>query len=523
MKKHICWLFSLMICMITSCEKGNKIEAVSVPSYADTEDYVDLGLDGLLFATKNLGAKSPEDSGDYFAWGEVKPKSYYDWETYKWAEPTTEENYVYDNVSFSKYRYYSHNNPDYAFLQPEDDAATVILGEGWHTPTFEEMFKLLKCEHRRAIKNGVFGFEYIGPNGNSIFLPACGDIIEDKLINVDLCGKYWCSDCPSGTAATILDINSHGAVWGGREARCFGFPIRPVKTEKAPAVSGLIYNVLDRYIEQAKQMLVTIKPEDYSAADYQKLDDAYRLAVEVREKAVERKDVVYDVKKGEKQKAINDAAQQLHLAIIDLKPLPKPSDIKAVDLGLSVRWASANIGARNEDEYGYYISWGELTPKPIGYYRWNDYKLCKEVNESDNDYSHLTKYVTNSQWGEVDNKTRLDLEDDAAHAYLGGSWRMPTSEETTELIEKCTFEEIFRHGEPVMKVIGPNGNYILFPYAGYATWQSRVVFTVFCWTSDLNPDNPIHAYGFELTGYRTPNPKQWADRIDGLTVRAVCP
>ena len=516
MKKHICWLFSLMICMIPSCEKGNNMEPVTVPVYVETEEYVDLGLDGLLFATKNVGAKSQEDSGDYFAWGETKPKSYYEWKTYKWAEPTTEEHYVYDEITFSKYYYLGFDNPDYAFLQPEDDAATVILGEGWRTPTFEEMIELVKCDYRRAVKNGVFGYEYIGPNGNSIFLPACGDILWDEIINKEYGAKYWCSDCPSGTVATILDINEHGAPWGGRECRYLGLPIRPVKTEKAPVANELIFNVLDRLIGQAKQLLATINPLDYSTEDYQSLEDAYKSAVDIRENIEKRDGINRD-----KQNAVNDAAKRLRLAIIDFKPLPKPKDIKAVDLGLSVRWASANIGARNEDEYGYYISWGELTPKPIGFYRWEDYLLCKEVNEANNDYSQLTKYVTASKWGEVDNKTRLDLEDDAAHAFLGGNWRMPTTEEAKELLDKCTFEEILRQGEHVMKVTGPNGNYILFPYAGYATWQTRVEFTVFCWTSNLVPDYPVRAYGFQLTGF--PNPMQRTDRIDGLTVRAVCP
>ena len=157
MKRQLYVLFSLVICVFTSCEKSDDHDAgSSAPSYVETADYVDLGLDGLLFATKNLGAKSPEDFGDYFAWGEVSPKSYYDWKTYKWAEPTTEENYIYDRITFSKYFYPDNVHPDYAFLQPEDDAATVILGEGWRMPTFEEMSKLMSCEYRKAIKNGVF-------------------------------------------------------------------------------------------------------------------------------------------------------------------------------------------------------------------------------------------------------------------------------------------------------------------------------------------------------------------------------
>ena len=102
-----------MICLVTSCEKDRGFDTGSVPSYVETEDYVDLGLGGLLFATKNVGAKNPEDSGDFFAWGEVKPKSYY----------------IYDRVNFSRY-YYKNGKPDYPYLLPEDDAATVILSDG---------------------------------------------------------------------------------------------------------------------------------------------------------------------------------------------------------------------------------------------------------------------------------------------------------------------------------------------------------------------------------------------------------
>ena len=203
MKNLFCWSLSLLIILIASCDRRDRFVPEPVPSYVETEDYVDLGLDGLLFATKNVGAKNPEDAGGFFAWGEVKPKSYYDWKTYKWANPATEREYIYDEVTFSRYSCPWDGTPDYPFLQPEDDAATVILGEGWRTPTFEEMIELLKCEYRRAVRNGVFGFEYIGPNGNSIFLPACGDIVEDHLINVEYGAKYWCSDCPTGTSATL--------------------------------------------------------------------------------------------------------------------------------------------------------------------------------------------------------------------------------------------------------------------------------------------------------------------------------
>ena len=211
----------------------------------------------------------------------------------------------------------------------------------------------------------------------------------------------------------------------------------------------------------------------------------------------------------ELQDSIDHASHFLRMAIVELAPLPKASDIKAVDLGLSVRWASANLGARTETENGYYIAWGELAPQQ-GRYDWESYKWCKE--------GKFSKYVTDSRWGEVDGKTRLDLEDDAAHEYLGGDWRIPTPEEFQELVDKCTFENVLLNGHTVMKATGPNGNCIYFPHAG----STSVVDQIYCWTSDLNVvDN--HATCYHIDSFWGKAFKVWEDRCVGLTIRAVCP
>ncbi|MBR3609326.1 MAG: hypothetical protein IKL50_05525, partial [Bacteroidales bacterium] len=86
-----------------------------------------------------------------------------------------------------------------------------------------------------------------------------------------------------------------------------------------------------------------------------------------------------------------------------------------VDLGLSVKWATCNVGATTPEEYGYYFAWGETTPKTT--YYWSAYKYCNGTDDS------MTKYCTNSKYGIVDNKTTLELTDDAAHVNWGGSWR----------------------------------------------------------------------------------------------------
>ncbi len=131
---------------------------------------------------------------------------------------------------------------------------------------------------------------------------------------------------------------------------------------------------------------------------------------------------------------------------------------EAIDLGLSVKWASCNVGASTPEEYGGYYAWGETEEKND--YSWSTYKYC-----NGNEYS-MTKYCTGSYNGTVDNKTILEPGDDVAHVQWGGSWRMPTLEEQKELINNCTWSWTTLNGVNGYRVIGPNGNSIFLPAAG---------------------------------------------------------
>ena len=130
-----------------------------------------------------------------------------------------------------------------------------------------------------------------------------------------------------------------------------------------------------------------------------------------------------------------------------------------VDLGLSVKWATCNVGANDPKEYGDYFAWGETKPKD--YYDWDTYKWCN------GNYMNFTKYCTVSVDGKVDNKTVLDLTDDAAHANWGGAWRMPTLKEQQELLDNCTWTWTKVNGVNGYTVTGPNGNSIFLPAAGF--------------------------------------------------------
>ena len=111
-----------------------------------------------------------------------------------------------------------------------------------------------------------------------------------------------------------------------------------------------------------------------------------------------------------------------------------------VDLGLSVKWATCNVGADKPEEYGDYYAWGETEPKD--FYFWDTYKYC------DGTYNSLTKYTDSAcgKDGFSDNKSVLDPEDDVAHVKWGGNWRIPTKDELEELRTKCTWTSTTLNG-----------------------------------------------------------------------------
>lgn len=107
-------------------------------------------------------------------------------------------------------------------------------------------------------------------------------------------------------------------------------------------------------------------------------------------------------------------------------------DVEYIDLGLSVKWATRNLGADSPTGYGDCYAWGETTPKPYSGNYWQ-YKFST-------DEGYATKYNFNKDFGYngfTDNKSLLDSEDDAATANLGDGWRMPTKNEWQELIDSC--------------------------------------------------------------------------------------
>ena len=310
---------------------------------------VDLGL-SVKWASCNVGANSPEESGAYFAWGETEEKEQYDWTTYRYTEQGA--------TKMTKYCFSSLGSTIDLLdtLEPIDDAATVNLGEGWRTPSLDELNELIQ----NCIKTWISNYNNSGKSGylftsmipgfteNSIFLPAAGHKGGRYLYDDKKKGMYWTSTLDKYSFASIRSAQLYyeeGSVCSMAYDRQIGMTVR--------AVYG--------------------KPADIK-----------------------------------KEYSVSGVFQ----------------DYEYVDLGLSVKWATANIGASNPKYGGDLISWGEVEPKDD--YSWSTYKFS-----GSNRPEVCTKY------NKIDVLDELEPIDDAATHCWGTEWRTPSIEEWGELIDNC--------------------------------------------------------------------------------------
>lgn len=197
----------------------------------DDDNYVDLGLtSGTKWALMNIGAKTPEELGDFFAWGEIEKKDVYSWDTYKWCEGSSNQLTKYCSDS----DYGQVDNEPLSYLETVDDVAKAKWGENWCMPTkrqFEELRKA--CVWNYTERNGVPGYDVTSTkNSNSIFIPASG-YQDNTSINSDgSYGYYWSrslnTETPNPTEAWALflgpsqcDMNTY--------RRYIGLCVRPVR------------------------------------------------------------------------------------------------------------------------------------------------------------------------------------------------------------------------------------------------------------------------------------------------------
>ena len=170
-----------------------------------------------------------------------------------------------------------------------------------------------------------------------------------------------------------------------------------------------------------------------------------------------------------------------------------------VDLGLSVKWATCNVGASSPTGYGNYYAWGETRTKSE-YWESN----CKTYNRSLSDIRGNSSY-------------------DAARANWGGSWRLPTMDEYDELVSNCNYQWTTQNGVAGMRFTSKkNGNSVFFPAAGYryGTSTQRADEYVNYWSSTPYGSDTQRAY-YLYFGSGGSAYKGWTYRFYGHTVRPV--
>ena len=554
MKKSIILLFAITL-FFAGCKKDESLNRgdLILNGYA----MVDLGLpSGLLWATCNVGASSPEDYGDYYAWGETKTK-----DEYNYTNSDNYGEYVDDISGNSKY-----------------DAARAKWGASWRIPTKSEFEELLSyCDLEMTERNGVSGCLVTGSNGNQIFLPATGYKNGESSLMAGSNGDYWSSTPESGRHDAYhfyFDVyNDNGSHTMSSYNRYYGRSVRAVSDRNpkgdnpegeggmhnnhayvdlglpsgllwatcnvganAPETKGDYYSwgeiSTKDYYSESNTATYGVEMNDisgdaqYDAARYnwgggwrmptktemqELLDncnwtetkqngvDGYKLTSKINGKSiffphsgyyygssyysststyswtsspsdgyttyadnlhiysgncsviVSRRSYGQNVRAVVSKSEIEETPSEPETPIEPENPeepetpsQPEHNGHAYVDLGLSVKWATCNVGANNPDEGGDYFAWGDIKEKS-SYYE----STSKTWNVDMSDFAGNAEY-------------------DAATANWGGNWRMPTWSELSELISGCTWTWIYQgyaYGYEVKSKT--NGNSIFLPAAGY--------------------------------------------------------
>ena len=233
MKKALSIIFAAMLALGASAQnthdivvwhgtQSQTIQAVDSITFVESKvepTYVDFSI---KWGTCNIGAKNPEDFGNFYQWGDVATKESYDWDTYKYGT---------DRTNLEKYNVKDGKT----VLDPEDDVAIVNLGEGWRMPTPAEIKELVdNCTWEWTTVNNVKGYKVTAKNGNSIFLPAAGVMFAKNPYYGGQYGYYLSNTLREGEESYVkmyaqgFSFQSDKYQTDDRIARNYGITVRPV-------------------------------------------------------------------------------------------------------------------------------------------------------------------------------------------------------------------------------------------------------------------------------------------------------
>ena len=449
-------------------------------------EWVDLGL-SVKWATCNVGANSISDVGELFAWGEKDTKrefhdvNYSFWKSGSTATfsadmskyATTDTSKAYDNKSA---------------LELIDDAAHENWGGHWRMPTEEEFEELSSgCTWEWQCVDGTWGC--LGTsmkNGQTIFLTASGWSLGSD-------GAYWTSDLydkySDNLSISFRFDKNRKSPSSFPLARSLGLSIRPVTD----------IDHSDKKVRAVPSGSIEINCKPFGSFVW--IDNEYKGVTPLSLSSLKTGTHKIDVSKegySTLTRSISIEDQKLiHLSetlILDTR--------QYVDLGLSVKWATCNIGAAIPSDEGLLFAWGETTIKDS--YKWENYMHLSEylaVNEYNIQRIIFSKYNSQQEYGGVDEKTVLDITDDAAHVLWGSHWRMPKVEDYEELLNNCSYSIGYSSGyEGIVFTSRRNSKSIFFPYTGYRMGALYHPYErgMNYWTSTCNMRFTYYALTFSL-------------------------
>lgn len=406
-------------------------------------------------------------------------------------------------------------------LDSEDDAATVALGGNWRTPTYDDWKELFEnCTMEWVTVNGVNGNKLTstkpGYTDKWIFLPAAGYWGGTYNSGAGSYGDYRSSTLYGTVDSWYASLGPEKVVMSYYRDRFYGQSVRPVNGNLV-RVTGVDLDqteiTLQYYLGEKTQLTATVFPSN--AAEKNVLWESSNPEIA----SVEYGTVVGVSPGTAVISAITVDGGYVATCVVHI-PEYKAQTPNFIDLGLSVKWGSFNLGATNPEEFGHYFAWGEIAPKTD--YQWSTYKWCNGSNVS------LTKYCNVSSYGYrgfIDDYDNLMPEDDAATIALGANMRIPTHDEWKELLENCTWEWATVNGVNGQRVTSNKSGYtdkwIFLPAAGTRTTSQNAENSWgYYWSLSLNIDNPSKVWCIKFRS----NVHEFMDvnRCAGLSIRPVC-
>lgn len=499
----------------TTTYSGNSISKLGIGDTPQprplTPQAIDLGL-SVMWSYCNIGATDTYDYGYYFAWGEIEPKNSYEWNSYHWCNGTSKMITKY-NMDSSEGTYDGK-----ATLSQYDDAARQIWGGDWRMPTKEEFQELVdKC----TWTYGFGGYRITGPNGNSISLPFSGS--REGEIAFDEDGKIVSGTNSQGTQGYLwaTAVNESNPIYASaftyrkynnttqsyvfdNMPRYEGLAIRPVCPVKdRPSISvnhtelNLLYANSSQTINVISDLSWTVtKSDSWIRVDKTSGTGNSSLTVSATE----------NTNQSSRTGTVTITASDGNKVVLNVSQSGSPfKPHEYVDLGLSVRWATENIGA-DKIKVGDYFAWGEIMAK--------------------DNYSSNT-YVPDHSYIEYNYSKGGTLEKgmDAASQNWGGAWRMPTEKEFWELITNCSWTFTNQNGKDGFlvesQVKGYEGRSIFLPCTGYRDSYSLYSARTSCyyWSSTYNGSSPYCLC--VKNGWKPEVIEYYQSR--GCAIRPVCP